>query len=60
MEGTKKKDRLALWIFVAMVLGIVFGAIMNGAGQAAIVTAYIKPFGTIFVNLRSSLSCRSC
>lgn len=51
MEQTKKKDRLALWIFVAMLAGIVFGYIMWHVGQAAAVTAYIKPWGTIFVNL---------
>lgn len=51
MEQTKKKDRLALWIFVAMLAGIVFGYLMWHVGQAAAVTAYIKPFGTIFVNL---------
>ncbi len=51
MEQTKKKDRLALWIFVAMLAGIVFGYLMWKVGMAAFVTAYIKPWGTIFVNL---------
>ena len=51
MEQTKKKDRLALWIFVAMLAGIVFGYLMWKVGMAAVVTAYIKPWGTIFVNL---------
>lgn len=51
MEQTKKKDRLALWIFVAMLAGIAFGYLMWHVGQAAAVTAYVKPFGTIFVNL---------
>ena len=52
MEETKKKKLgLASWIFIAMILGIVFGIVMYKAGQAAFVSAYIKPFGTIFVNL---------
>ena len=52
MEDTKKKKLgLASWIFIAMILGIVFGIVMYKAGQAAFVSAYIKPFGTIFVNL---------
>ena len=52
MEETKKKKLgLASWIFIAMILGIVFGIVMYKAGQAAFVSAYIKPFGTTFVNL---------
>lgn len=50
-EKKKKKVSLAVWIFIAMLAGIVFGFVMYKAGQAAFVTAYIKPFGTIFVNL---------
>lgn len=50
-NGSKKKVNIAVWIFVAMLLGIGFGIAMWKMGQAAFVTAYIKPFGTIFVNL---------
>ena len=38
MEETKKKKLgLASWIFIAMILGIVFGIVMYKAGQAAFV-----------------------
>lgn len=48
----KKKVSLPLLIFGAMVLGIVVGVIASGdAKWVAIISTYIKPFGTIFVNL---------
>ena len=48
----KKKVSLPLLIFGAMVLGIVVGIIASGNPDwVAIVSTYIKPFGTIFVNL---------
>ena len=52
MEKTGKKKfkmTLSLWIFVAMVAGIIAGICLTS--QAAFVSTYIKPFGTIFVNL---------
>jgi Na+/H+-dicarboxylate symporter len=49
-----KMKKLALhWkILIGMVLGIVFGFIMNTVdGGKGFVTDWIKPFGTIFINL---------
>lgn len=44
--------KLALhWkILIGMVLGIVFGYVMNGLDQKEFVADWIKPFGTIFIN----------
>ncbi len=48
----KKKVSLPLLIFGAMVLGIVVGWVSAGNAKAVFaITTYIKPFGTIFVNL---------
>lgn len=51
----KKKLSLAAWIGIAMIAGIVVGAIMwlaVGAEAAnSFATSYIKPFGDIFINL---------
>lgn len=51
----KKKMNLGVKILLGMVLGIVVGAILwlaLGVDKAnEIATAYIKPFGDIFVNL---------
>lgn len=44
-----KKLSLATKIFIAMILGIVVGLCMQN--HADIVNGYIKPFGTIFLNL---------
>lgn len=45
--------RLALhWkILIGMLLGIVFGAVMKAVGLPAIVVDWVKPFGTIFINM---------
>ena len=45
----KKKLSLALQIFIALVLGIIVGIALTN--QVAFATKYIKPFGTIFLNL---------
>ena len=45
----KKKLSLAAKIFIALVLGIIVGMIMTKNPTAAV--EYIKPFGTIFLNL---------
>jgi Na+/H+-dicarboxylate symporter len=45
----KKKISLATKIFIALVLGIIVGMIMTK--NPAIAVEYIKPFGTIFLNL---------
>lgn len=48
----KKKVSLPLLIFGAMVLGIIVGVAASGnAAWVAAITTYVKPFGTIFVNL---------
>ncbi|TBN00450.1 dicarboxylate/amino acid:cation symporter [Hyunsoonleella flava] len=47
-----KKLALHWKIIIGMVLGIIFGFIMNGIdGGKDIVTNWISPFGTIFINL---------
>lgn len=45
----KKKVSLTMWIFGALVLGVIVGLLMQG--HADIAENYIKPFGTIFLNL---------
>ncbi len=45
----KKKLSLATQIFIALVLGIIAGMCLTK--NAGIATSYIKPFGTIFLNL---------
>ena len=51
MKPEKKKFRLSLaaQIFIALVLGIVAGMCLMK--NADIATSYVKPFGTIFLNL---------
>ena len=49
MQKTKKKLGLAFWIFIAMVAGIAVGLCF--LKNPAFTTAYIKPIGTIFINL---------
>ena len=44
-----KKIKLPGWIFIGMFLGILAGLCFLGAPEIA--TTYIKPFGTIYVNL---------
>ncbi|OAD40894.1 dicarboxylate/amino acid:cation symporter [Polaribacter atrinae] len=47
-----KKLALHWKILIGMVLGIVFGFIMNSVdGGKGFVTDWVKPFGTIFINL---------
>ena len=47
----KKKLGLPAQIAIALVLGVVVGFICYMAGIADFTTNYLKPFGTIFVNL---------
>ncbi len=49
MEKSKKKLSLAAQIFIALVLGIIVGVCLTN--QVAFAVKYIKPFGTIFLNL---------
>ena len=52
MSGSKKKLSLAAWIFIALVLGCILGGILIAVpGGAAFSARYIKPIGTIFINL---------
>ena len=45
----KRKLSLATQIFIALVAGIIAGIALMG--HASVATTYIKPFGTIFLNL---------
>ena len=47
----KKKLSLPAWIFLAMLAGIVAGLIFTFAGLGDFTTEWIKPIGTIYVNL---------
>lgn len=51
----KKKMALSTQIFIALVLAIIAGIALTGAPQFA--TGYIKPFGTIFLNLIKWVVC---
>ena len=48
-NSKRKKLSLPLWIGSALILGIITGICLTG--YADIATAYIRPFGTIFLNL---------
>ena len=50
-DEKKKKLSLALLIFIALALGILAGIIFAATGQSKFAVNYIKPFGTIFLNL---------
>ena len=49
MKYTKKQLPLATQIFIALVLGIIVGLCLQG--HTGIADGYIKPWGTIFLNL---------
>ena len=51
----KLESSLALQIFTALVLAIIAGLLLGG--HAAFANAYIKPFGTIFLNLLKFVVC---
>lgn len=53
--GEKKKLSLAAQIFIALVLAIIVGLLMQNTADFA--NAYIKPFGTIFLNLVKFIVC---
>ncbi|AUP81402.1 dicarboxylate/amino acid:cation symporter [Flavivirga eckloniae] len=46
-----KKLALHWKIIIGMILGIIFGFIMNSVGGKNFVSDWISPFGTIFINL---------
>jgi len=48
---TTKRPALAVQIMIALFLGILAGIVLILMEQPGIATAYIKPFGTIFLNL---------
>lgn len=47
----KKKLSLAVQIFIGLGLGILAGLLFMMAGKADLAVTYVKPFGTIFLNL---------
>ncbi len=49
MKKEKKKLSLTIYIFIGMLLGILVGILLQSHPEIA--TSYIKPFGTIFLNL---------
>ena len=52
MSTGKKKLSLAFWIFLALIIGAGIGwGLVYVPGGAAFATKFIKPIGTIFVNL---------
>ena len=51
----KIKSNLAIQIFIALVLAIIVGLLFSK--QAAFLDSYIKPFGTIFLNLLKFIVC---
>ena len=52
----KIKSNLALQIFIALVLAIIAGLLFGEKG-AGFANSYIKPFGTIFLNLLKFIVC---
>lgn len=46
-----KQPSLAIQIFIALVLAIFAGLLLGFAGLSGFAASYIKPFGTIFLNL---------
>ncbi|MBE6948514.1 MAG: dicarboxylate/amino acid:cation symporter [Ruminococcaceae bacterium] len=49
MEKQKKKLSLTTSIFISLVLGVIVGVLMQNVSDIAV--NYIKPFGTIYLNL---------
>lgn len=47
----KKKMSLAIQIFISLALGIIAGLLFMKAGKVDWTINYVKPFGTIFLNL---------
>ena len=48
-QNSKKKISLAMQIFIALILAVITGLLMQKVPEIS--TTYIKPFGTIFLNL---------
>ena len=47
----KKKLSLPMQILIALILGVIVGLVCYFTGNAAFTESYLKPIGTIFVNL---------
>jgi Na+/H+-dicarboxylate symporter len=47
----KRKLSLVAWIFIGMFAGIVAGIVFNMLDMASFTNEYLKPFGTIYINL---------
>ncbi len=47
----KRKLHLTVKILIGLLAGIVVGLVLNLAGAASIANTWIKPFGTLFMNL---------
>ncbi len=47
--GEKRKVSLTVWIFIALILGVIAGILLQGSPKIA--ETYIAPLGTIFLNL---------
>lgn len=47
----KKKLALHWRIIIGMILGLLFGILMDNLGQKGIVVDWVKPFGTVFINM---------
>ncbi|MDD2428733.1 MAG: dicarboxylate/amino acid:cation symporter [Eubacteriales bacterium] len=47
----KRKLSLPALIFIGMIAGILLGILFNTQGWGSFATNYIKPFGTIYINL---------
>ena len=50
-QTKSKKPSLAVQIFIALALGIAAGLIFDAVGLQSFPGSYLKPFGTIFLNL---------
>ncbi|MEA4969446.1 MAG: dicarboxylate/amino acid:cation symporter [Candidatus Pelethousia sp.] len=50
-QAEKKKLHLTVKILIGLIAGIIVGIVLNLTGQAEIANTYIKPFGTLFLNL---------
>ena len=52
--NTKRKLSLPAWIFIGMILGILAGLLF--LGNPGFTNDYIKPIGTIYINLLKFLA----
>ncbi len=50
-KATPQKMHITVKILIGLIAGIIVGIVLNLMGQAEIANTYIKPFGTLFMNL---------